>query len=120
MDSIPVHYDAWMPTHSQRLCSAIDDLLSELDFDVPLFQQGSGLLHVLESHRLSHSFAESAPQSEGHSRSGIGDEGDITPNTSVAPTGSKLDPFIVSCDLHIGIRHTPSMASPVKVSNLSG
>ena len=29
-------YDTWMPMHFKRICSAIDQLPSELDFDVPL------------------------------------------------------------------------------------
>ncbi|KAF2001192.1 hypothetical protein P154DRAFT_490557 [Amniculicola lignicola CBS 123094] len=85
-------YDVWMPTHFKRLCSAIDDLPPELDFDVPPLQQGSGLSQGLESHHLSHSFAESAPQLEDHSRSGIEDEGDITPNTSFTEQGTSKRP----------------------------
>lgn len=42
-------YNTWMPIHFNRLCSVIDDL-PELDFDVPSFSHGSGILQDLESH----------------------------------------------------------------------
>lgn len=45
-------YHTWMPTHFERLCSAIDDLPAELDFDVPPLQD-SGLSQGLESRHLS-------------------------------------------------------------------
>lgn len=32
-------YDLWMPKHFQRICSAIDQLPSNLDFDVPLLPE---------------------------------------------------------------------------------
>ncbi|KAF2187895.1 hypothetical protein K469DRAFT_724986 [Zopfia rhizophila CBS 207.26] len=51
-------YNTWMPTHFKRLCSAIDDLPLELDFDVRPLLQGSGLSQGLESHHLSQSLAE--------------------------------------------------------------
>jgi len=88
-------YNTWMPTHFKKICSAIDDLPSELDFDVtPLPQdfdvppppQDSGLSQDLESHHLSRSFVESASQ--------IGDDdsqsemADITPNTSLTQHGA--------------------------------
>ncbi len=37
-----------MSTHFERLCSVIDDLSSELDFDVPPLSQDSGLSQDLE------------------------------------------------------------------------
>jgi hypothetical protein len=79
-------YDTWMPTHFKRLCSAVDDLPPELDFDVAPLPQDSGLSQELESHHLSRSFVESASQTgDGDSRSGIGD---TTPNTSFTQQGA--------------------------------
>ncbi|KAF2866025.1 hypothetical protein BDV95DRAFT_585652 [Massariosphaeria phaeospora] len=72
-------YDTWMPTHFKRLCSAIDDLPTELDFDVPSLQD-SGLSQDLESHHLSRFIAGSASRTgDEDSQSGIGD---TTPDTS--------------------------------------
>jgi hypothetical protein len=83
-------YHTWMPTHFKRICSAIDDLPSELDFDVSSLPQDSGLSQDLESHHLSQSLAESASQARGdlsHS-----DIGDITPNTSLTQQGASKRP----------------------------
>jgi len=48
-------YDIWMPTHLKRICSVIDELPPDLDFEVS--QQSelgeSGLSQGLESHHLS-------------------------------------------------------------------
>ncbi|KAF2241425.1 hypothetical protein BU26DRAFT_469083 [Trematosphaeria pertusa] len=74
-------YDIWMPKHLDRIRSAIDELPSDFDFEVPLLPE-SGLSQELESHHLSRSFTE--PESlpgERDSRSGIVDQ-DSTPDTS--------------------------------------
>lgn len=55
-------YNTWMPTHFERLCSAIEDLPSGVNFDVPPLQQDSGLSQDLESHHLSESFTGSVAQ----------------------------------------------------------
>ncbi|EFY88800.1 hypothetical protein MAC_05235 [Metarhizium acridum CQMa 102] len=47
-------YQVWMPKHFKRICLAIDQLPSHLDFDVPSLQE-SGLSQDLESHNLSQS-----------------------------------------------------------------
>lgn len=44
-------YDEWMPQHLERIRSAIDQLPSNLDFDVPSLQE-TGLSQGLESHHL--------------------------------------------------------------------
>ena len=36
-------YDIWMPKHFETICSAIDQLPSELNFDVPPLSEASGL-----------------------------------------------------------------------------
>ena len=79
-------YNTWMPTHFIRLCSAIDDLPPELDFDVPPLPQDSGLSQDLESHHLSRSFVEPASQTgDDDSQS---NNAEITPNTSLTQQGA--------------------------------
>ncbi|MCJ1308305.1 hypothetical protein MMC25_001958 [Agyrium rufum] len=48
-------YDIWMPTHLKRICSVIDELQSDLNFEVlrQSESEGSGLAQGLESHNLS-------------------------------------------------------------------
>jgi hypothetical protein len=36
-------YDIWMPKHFENICSAIDQLPSDLNFDVPPLSDGTGL-----------------------------------------------------------------------------
>ncbi|KAL2180645.1 uncharacterized protein P884DRAFT_192266 [Thermothelomyces heterothallicus CBS 202.75] len=36
-------YDVWVPKHFEKICSAIDQLPSELDFDVPPLSKATGL-----------------------------------------------------------------------------
>ncbi|KAF2258002.1 hypothetical protein CC78DRAFT_505403 [Lojkania enalia] len=83
-------YDIWMPNHFKRLCSVIDQLPPELDFDVAPLPQDSGLSQDLESHHLSRSFAGSASQT-GNDESRSGDGG-ITPNTSFTGQGTPKRP----------------------------
>ncbi|KAF7914564.1 uncharacterized protein EAF01_000970 [Botrytis porri] len=58
-------YDIWMPTHLKRICSVIDDLPPDLDFEVS--QQSelgeSGLSQGFESHYLSNQTREAGSQS---------------------------------------------------------
>ena len=75
-----------MPTHLDRIRSAIDELPADFDFEVPLLPEGSRLAQDLESHHLSRSVMESEPGERG-SQSGILDAGDITPNTSFTGQG---------------------------------
>ncbi|EJT69043.1 hypothetical protein GGTG_13440 [Gaeumannomyces tritici R3-111a-1] len=42
-------YDIWMPSHFKNICSAIDQLPSELDFDVPPLPEATGLSQELGS-----------------------------------------------------------------------
>jgi hypothetical protein len=73
-------YHTWMPTHFQRLCSAIDALPAELDFEVPPLPD-SELSQGLESHHLSGSLADSASQT--------GDGAGLTPDTSFTQQGAE-------------------------------
>ncbi|KAI4599609.1 hypothetical protein KJ359_001706 [Pestalotiopsis sp. 9143b] len=51
-------YDIWMPEHFKKICSAIDDLPSDLNFEVPALSESTGLSQHLES--LGRSEADSA------------------------------------------------------------
>ncbi|TID24272.1 hypothetical protein E6O75_ATG02637 [Venturia nashicola] len=73
-------YDTWMPTHFERICSAIDELPSGVHFDVPPLQQDSGLLHHLRG-----SFNESVTQLEDDSQAGTPV---TTPGTSFTKPGA--------------------------------
>lgn len=81
-------YDVWMPTHFTRLCSVIDSLPADLDFELPQlsesqFPEASGLSQGLQSHHLSESNKDSASLvTEDHSAlSLLGSQG-VTPDTS--------------------------------------
>lgn len=82
-------YDTWVPNHFKRLCSVIDELPTEHDFDVPPLSEGTGLSQVFESHRLSQ---QSNPDSasllqEDDSQTSIPGSQDVTPNTSFSQPG---------------------------------
>ncbi|KAF6837369.1 hypothetical protein CMUS01_05069 [Colletotrichum musicola] len=79
-------YDIWMLTHCKRICSAIDQLPSQLDFDVPSLPE-TGLSQEFDNHHLSQSDVNSEPVSDDRGRhSGISGERETTPCTSF--TGS--------------------------------
>lgn len=62
-----------MSTHFQRLCLAIDDLHSEINFDVPPLPPDSGFLQELESYPFTGSFAGLInPREDDDSLLGIG------------------------------------------------
>ncbi|KJZ70771.1 hypothetical protein HIM_09855 [Hirsutella minnesotensis 3608] len=77
-------YDIWMPEHFKKICSAIDQLPSDLDFNVPALAE-TGLSQSLESHGLSESDFGSSLPAEG-SRPGDADARRATPDTSFAET----------------------------------
>ncbi|KAK4242980.1 hypothetical protein C7999DRAFT_45091 [Corynascus novoguineensis] len=64
-------YDTWMPKHFERICSAIDQLPSNLDFDVPPLSEATGLSQNLVN--LMQSGACSASS---------GEQQAVTPDTS--------------------------------------
>ncbi|KAJ9655430.1 hypothetical protein H2201_008805 [Coniosporium apollinis] len=80
-------YDNWMPVHFKLLCSAIDEIPLDVNFDVSQqselqFSGESGLSQELESHHLSQS--EEPASLAGHDdRSSIVDAENATPDTSV-------------------------------------
>jgi hypothetical protein len=76
-------YDIWMPSHLKRICSVIDELPPDLDFEVS--QQSelgeSGLSHGLESHHLSdQSSYDAVSLDEADSQASR----DVTPDTSLS------------------------------------
>ncbi|PTB71093.1 hypothetical protein M440DRAFT_1406836 [Trichoderma longibrachiatum ATCC 18648] len=56
-------YDVWMPTHFEGICSAVDQLPSDLNFDVPSLSQDTGLSQDLGN--LLQSDASCAPLPDG-------------------------------------------------------
>jgi hypothetical protein len=77
-----------MPSHLKRICSAIDDLPPNVNFDVS--QQSklpeSGLSQGLESHHLSDYSSQDAAslQEETGSQSSRVSSRDVTPDTSLS------------------------------------
>ena len=72
-------YDIWMPTHLKRICSAIDELPPDLNFEVSEQPEPSesGLSQGLESHHLS-------SQSSHNGAYMLVEEADVTPDTSLS------------------------------------
>ncbi|PQK08282.1 hypothetical protein BB8028_0001g03600 [Beauveria bassiana] len=80
-------YDSWMPSHFKRICSAIDQLPADLDFDNPSLPS-TGLSQGLESHHLSQSDIESISHHlEQDSQPSSAKPGRVTPNTSFTDSG---------------------------------
>jgi hypothetical protein len=69
-------YDIWMPDHFKRICSAIDQLPSKVDFDVQALSESTGLSQGLEN----------LVASEVDSASLLGDEDDQSNNAGQAAT----------------------------------
>jgi hypothetical protein len=68
-------YDMWMLTHLKRICSVIDELPPDVDFEVSQESElgESGLSQGLESHHLSDQSSQSSHVPSRH----------ITPDTSL-------------------------------------
>ena len=83
-------YNIWMPTHLKRICSVIDQLPSDLDFELSQqselqFPEESGLSQELEGRHLSQQAnADSTSLREEDSQSSLADSQEITPNTSLS------------------------------------
>ena len=81
-------YDTWVPNHFKRLCSVIDKLPPEHDWDVPPLSEGTGLSQVFESHHLSRSNTDLASVlQEDDSQESLPGSQDVTPNTSFSQPG---------------------------------
>ncbi|KAH6699914.1 hypothetical protein BKA61DRAFT_562017 [Leptodontidium sp. MPI-SDFR-AT-0119] len=80
-------YNIWMPTHLKRICSVIDDLPPDLDFEVSEQSEPgeSGLSQGLESHHLSDQTShDAASLDEADSQSSRVSSRDVTPDTSLS------------------------------------
>ena len=81
-------YDIWMPTHLKRICSVIDDLPPDLDFESSEQSEPgeSGLSQGLESHHLSNQSSHDAASllEEADSQSSRVGSRDVTPDTSLS------------------------------------
>ena len=79
-------YDIWMPTHLKRICSVIDDLTPNLDFEVSQQSEPGEyrLSQGLESHHISgQASIDAASMEEANSQSSHIGLRDVTPDTSV-------------------------------------
>ncbi|TVY89106.1 hypothetical protein LAWI1_G004645 [Lachnellula willkommii] len=81
-------YDIWMPTHLKRICSVIDKLPSDLNFEVSQQSEPgeSGLSQGLESHHLSNQSSHDAAsllEDADSQPSRVGSR-DVTPDTSLS------------------------------------
>jgi hypothetical protein len=80
-------YDIWMPTHLKRICSVIDELPPDLDFEVSRQSEPgeSGLSQGLESHHLSGQTSHDAasPEEADSQSSRVGSQ-DVTLDTSLS------------------------------------
>ena len=74
-------YDTWMPTHFKNICSAIDQLPSDLNFDVPPLSEATGLSQDLGNLMQSDASCASVPDERG-SQSSNAEQQAVTPGTS--------------------------------------
>ncbi|KAJ4327510.1 hypothetical protein N0V84_002036 [Fusarium piperis] len=81
-------YDKWMPAHFKKICSAINQLPANLDFDVPSLSE-TGLSQNLESHHLLQLDADTVSLPvEQDSQSGDAGQEKGTPGTSLTDAGA--------------------------------
>lgn len=73
-------YDTWMPAHFKNICSAINQLPSDLDFDVPALSEATGLSQDLGNGMQSAACSASAGEQD--SQSSIAKQQAVTPDTS--------------------------------------
>ncbi|KAM4061253.1 reverse transcriptase [Hirsutella rhossiliensis] len=72
-------YDTWMPKHFENICSAINQLPSDLDFDVPPLSGATGLSQDL-GNLVQSGYSGSAGEQD--SQSSIAEQQAVTPDTS--------------------------------------
>ncbi|KAK3671375.1 hypothetical protein LTR37_021583, partial [Vermiconidia calcicola] len=78
-------YDSWMPTHFKRICSVIDQLPPDVNFELT---EASGLSQELNASKLAQSFASSQSSQElADNQSSVIDARNITLNTSANESG---------------------------------
>ena len=73
-------YDIWMPEHFKNICSAIDQLPSDLAFDVPPFSEATGLSQDLGNLMQSDASCASMPD-ERDSQARSAEQQAVTPGT---------------------------------------
>ncbi|KAK3681829.1 hypothetical protein B0T22DRAFT_387673 [Podospora appendiculata] len=74
-------YDTWMPKHFENICSAINQLPSELNFDVPPLSEATGLSQDLGNLMQSDASCASMPDEQGSQSSNVEQQA-VTPGTS--------------------------------------
>lgn len=74
-------YDRWMPTHFENICSAINQLPSDLDSDVPPLSEATGLSQDFENSMQSSGDC-SASAGEQDYQSSVAEQQVATPGTS--------------------------------------
>jgi len=74
-------YDIWMPKHFENICSAIDQLPSELNFDITPLSEATGLSQDLGNLMQSDASRASMPDERG-SQSSNAEQQAVTPGTS--------------------------------------
>ncbi|KAJ4286032.1 hypothetical protein N0V88_008147, partial [Collariella sp. IMI 366227] len=74
-------YETWMPAHFKNICSAIDQLPSDLNFDVPPLSEATGLSQDLGSLMQSDASCAFMPDERG-SQSSNAEQQAVTPGTS--------------------------------------
>ena len=87
-------YDRWMPTHFRRICSAINDLPPDINFEVSKLQFSARLelSQVFEDQSLSQQSNPNTTSLVGNDDSQSSLAGSITLNTSLS-YGTKQGPF---------------------------
>ncbi|KUI54634.1 hypothetical protein VP1G_10697 [Cytospora mali] len=88
-------YDIWMPLYFKSICSAIDQLPSNLDFDVSPLSEATGLPQDLGNLMHSGAGSTSVPV-EGDSQSSNAEQPSATPGTSLTrpEAGSEARPEV--------------------------
>ncbi|KAH6632476.1 hypothetical protein F5144DRAFT_252566 [Chaetomium tenue] len=74
-------YDTWMPRHFENICSAINQLPLDLNFDVPPLSEATGLSQDLGNLMQSDASCASVPDERG-SQSSNAEQQAVTPGTS--------------------------------------
>jgi hypothetical protein len=82
-------YNTWMPDHLKRIREVIDQLPSELNFEVPPLSEATGLSQALESHHLVQSESDAASLVDQASQSSNANQQGVTPDTSFTGPGKR-------------------------------
>jgi hypothetical protein len=79
-------YDIWMPKHFKRICSVIDELPPDINFEVSELQpsEASGLSQVFEDQSFSQQSNRDTTSLVGNDDNQSSLAGSVTPNTSLS------------------------------------